>query len=130
MTRSRLLAVVGVGLVLLVAAVAAVALRDGSDNPRFEVMPPEGVVDYDYVIPQGTQARIRAGETIEIMPDRLDVKVGETIRIRNDDVEGVVAGIFYVGSGEEVQMKFRTPGELIGECEVSSSGEFVISVTA
>lgn len=129
MTRGRLLAAVLVAAVAVAAVVAVVASRDGG-GVRLEVMPPDGSVDYDYVIPAGTQDLIRAGETVEIMPDRLDVTVGETIRIRNDDSEGVVAGIFYVGAGEEVQMRFTTPGELIGDCDVSESGEFVINVEA
>jgi len=127
-TRGRMVAIGGLTLVVVVAVVAVVAVRGDGDGVRLEVMPPEGSVDYDYVIPPGTQDRIRAGDDVEIMPDRLDVTVGETIRIRNDDSEGVVAGIFYVGAGEEVQMRFTTPGELIGDCDVSASGEFVINV--
>ncbi len=128
MTRGRMVAIGGLALVVVVVAV--VAIRGDGDGVRLEVMPPEGTVDHDYVIPPGTQDRIRAGDDVEIMPDRLEVTVGETIRIRNDDTEGVVAGIFYVGAGEEVQMKFTTPGELIGDCDVSASGEFVIDVQA
>jgi plastocyanin len=84
--------------------------------------------DYEYLIPYGTQRRIASGEKIEIMPERLEVEVGESIRITNEDNKGAFVGIFYVGAGETVRMKFTTPGELSGKCEVSSSGEFTIAV--
>ncbi len=88
----------------------------------------DGSVDYDFVIPPGTQDKINAGELVEIVPQRLDVEVGESIRIRNDDDRGAFVGIFYVGAGEVVRMRFTTPGELKGACDVHPSGEFIIDV--
>lgn len=129
------LAVVGaIVLVLFGAGVAIlVATRDDrtDGNPTLEVLVDENKddVDYDYVIPAGTQDAKLRGETVEIMPSTLDVEVGESIRIRNDDDAGAFAGIFYVGAGEVVSMKFTSPGTLSGACDLTPGGEFTINVT-
>ena len=119
-------------LVLFVGGIATVLVlqndRAGS-GPQLEVLAEDGAVDHDYVIPPGTQDRIRRGEQIAIVPQVLDVEVGESIRIRNDDDAGAFVGIFYVGAGEVVRMRFTTPGELTGVCDVHPSGEFTINVT-
>ena len=125
-----------VGAVVLVAAVAAVAVfavvrltgDDGTGAAQLQVVDADGEVDHDYVIPAGTQDRRRRGETIEIMPARLDVRVGESIRITNDDDAGAFVGIFYVGAGEVVSMRFTTPGTLSGACDLTPDGEFTIDV--
>jgi len=129
------LAVVGaIVLVLFGSGIAVlVATRDDptGGNPTLEVLGSDEEdtdVDYDYVIPAGTQDRKLGGETVEIMPPTLDVEVGESIRIRNDDDAGAFVGIFYVGAGEVVSMRFTTPGTLTGVCDVSASGEFTINV--
>lgn len=85
--------------------------------------------NYDYLIPAGTAARIAAGRPFDVVPQRLDVKVGETIRIRNQDSVGAEVGVFFVGPGETVSMKFTKPGVLRGKCTVHRSGEFTINVT-
>lgn len=129
------LAVVGaIVLVLFGSGVAVlVATRDDrtGGNATLEVLgPDEGKrVDYDYVIPAGTQDAKLRGELVEIMPASLDVSVGESIRIRNDDDAGAMVGIFYVGAGEEVSMRFTTPGTLSGACDVSPEGTFTINVS-
>lgn len=118
-------------LALVGMAVAGLLLASCGEEaaPTLEVVGDEAeMVDYDYTIPFGTQRRIASGENIEIMPDRLEVKVGETIRITNEDKAGAFVGIFFVGAGETVSMRFTTPGELTGKCEVNASGEFTIDV--
>ena len=123
----RRLAVLFAG-VALVAGLVACGGDETGDAAKLEVLEAEGSVDYDFVIPPGTQDKIRAGELVEIVPQRLDVEVGESIRIRNDDDRGAFVGIFYVGAGEVVRMRFTTPGELKGACDVHPSGEFIIDV--
>ena len=110
MTR---LAVVGAIVVVLFGSGVAVlvATRDdrADDNATLEVLQEnEGEVDYDYVIPAGTQDAKLRGELVEIMPSSLDVQVGESIRIRNDDDAGAMVGIFYVGAGEVVSTTGRS----------------------
>lgn len=130
MRRPLLIGVV-VAVALVGGAVAAVvALRDADTDgsAQIQVVGEDAEIDYDYVIPAGTQDAKLRGETVEIMPARLEVEVGETIRIRNDDEAGAFVGIFYVGAGEVVSMEFTTPGTLSGVCEFTSEGEFTIDV--
>lgn len=127
-------AAVGVILVTLAAAVAFVVVFRGDDSgggsPTLEVVETDdGEVDHDFVIPAGTEARRLRGETVQIMPETLDVRVGESIRVRNDDDTGAYAGIFYVGPGEVVSMRFTTPGTLSGECDLNAGGTFTVKVS-
>jgi len=93
-------------------------------------VPPPTTFEYDYLIPDGTAARIDAGEPIDIVPRELTVQVGESIRIVNDDQEGHVVGVFFVGAGETLTKSFTAPGELSGSCTVHSAGEFTLRVEA
>ncbi|MFV0316265.1 MAG: hypothetical protein ACK5O2_04805 [Microthrixaceae bacterium] len=88
-----------------------------------------GDYDYDYVIPDGTSVRLDLGEEVEIVPQELDVKVGERIRIVNEDSRGAAVGIFWVPANRTVAMEFTSPGSLTGACDVHPSGEFTINVT-
>lgn len=129
----KLPAIIGAVVIVVFGAGVAVMLATRNDRadeaPRLEVIQEDpDEVDYDYVIPEGTQAKLSRGEPVEIMPPTLDVEVGESIRIRNDDNEGAMVGIFYVGAGEVVSMRFTTPGTLSGVCEVNAEGTFTINV--
>lgn len=99
----------------------SVGLASAADETTFE---------YDFLIPSGTAARIDAGETVELVPAVLEVRVGEAIRIVNEDDEGHVVGVFYVGAGETLTKRFTSPGELSGACELHSDGEFTVRVSA
>jgi hypothetical protein len=127
--RHRPVAVLGV----LVAAVLALILGgcgDTGGRADIEVMDDGGdAVTHEFVIPFGTSQRLAGGEQIAIVPQELAVNVGDTIRIRNDDAFGSQVGIFHVGAGETVTMKFTTPGTLTGACDVHPSGEFTIQVS-
>lgn len=126
----------------LLAAVAAVPVLvtgacsdDGTETssaavPELQVVDPDAAegYDYDYVIPFGTGRRLDGGEEVEIVPAELDVKVGERIRIVNEDVRGAAVGIFWVPAERTVAMEFTTPGTLTGECDVHPSGVFTINV--
>jgi len=136
---SLIVAVLAVVLAACGSDSAAVAGGDGGSAEGGSANaedPPELVVvdsdapqyDYDYVIPFGTGRRLDGGEEIEIVPGVLDVEVGETIRIVNEDVRGAAVGIFWVPAERTVAMEFTTPGTLTGECDVHPSGVFTINV--
>jgi plastocyanin len=122
-----------VGWYLLVAIfiVAAVVTACGDDRSGALIATgdEDAAADYAYVIPDGTGARIAAGEPVEILPAQLDVRVGETIRIVNQDTEGHFVGIFYVGAGETVTQQFASPGEFVGNCTVHPSGQLTLTVS-
>jgi len=83
---------------------------------------------YDFLIPPGTADRIAAGELVEILPAELEVKVGEALRIVNEDSEDHVVGVFFVAAGETLTQRFSTEGILEGACSVHPSGAFTLRV--
>lgn len=103
---------------------------DTASVPELQVVDPDAAsYDYDFVIPPGTGERMDRGEEVEIVPAELDVKVGERIRIVNEDERGAAVGIFWVPAERTVAMEFTTPGTLTGACDIHPSGEFTINVT-
>lgn len=120
-------------VLIVVVAVSAWAIGTGlrDDDPRsFQVDAAQGVTefDHDYLIPAGTADRIAAGEGVEIVPAELVVRVGESIRIVNEDDTDHLVGLFFVGAGQTLTQRFRSPGTLEGECSVHPSGQFSITV--
>jgi plastocyanin len=87
-------------------------------------------VDFDYVIPPGAGLALDAGEPLSILPADLDAKVGQTIRIVNEDDRGHLVGPWFVGAGETLRQRFASPGEFIGECTVHPSGLITVTVSA
>ena len=68
------------------------------------------------------------GAPLTILPAELEVQVGETIRIVNEDDRGHSVGPFFVGANETLTQRFSSPGEFVGICTVHPSGEFVLVV--
>ncbi len=123
-SRRRSTALLAAGVFALAAcggesASTTLAVSDVGDDATFE---------HDYTIPLGTADRIDAGEPVEIVPREMEVRVGESIRIVNDDSEGHIVGVFYVGAGETLTKEFATAGVLEGECSVHPSGQFTLRV--
>jgi len=113
--------------VVVVAAVSIVISMNRSD-PQFREVATSERADYEYMIPIGTGNRIDAGEKISIIPAELEVHVGESIRIINNDDRGHVVGVFFVGPGETMSQEFTSPGTLTGGCTIHPSGEFTLQV--
>jgi hypothetical protein len=93
--------------------------NDGSRQPP----------DYSYVIPAGSGAAIDQGKSLDILPEELDVRVGQIIEIVNDDDRGHLIGPFFVGKGETLRQRFSSPGTFVGECTVHPSGQIVLRVS-
>lgn len=124
-------------VVVAVGIVAAVVLgsggtdgHPGGDRPGLEVVSGQSGVTHSFVVPVGAGARTAQGEDLGIVPGRLDVRVGDTIRIRNDDDVEAKVGIFTVAPHSSVTMRFTSVGRLEGSCDVHPSGRFVIDVAA
>ncbi len=115
---------------MMVAAVALTLTACTSDDGdlTFDDASLENA-DFNYVIPLGTGERIDAGEPLDILPGRLEAKVGQVIHIKNEDDRGHLVGPFFVGAHEELSQRFSSPGELTGDCSVHPSGQFVVSIT-
>jgi hypothetical protein len=84
--------------------------------------------DWSYAIPPGTGARLDQGDPVEILPARIDARVGQVIRIVNHDNRGYLLGPFYVGAHETLLQRFTTPGTFKGACAVHPSGRIVLDV--
>jgi hypothetical protein len=85
--------------------------------------------DYSFSIPAGAGEAYDRGEPLEVLPAELDVKVGEVIEIVNQDDRGHLVGPFFVGEGETLRQRFRSPGTYVGVCTVHPSGELSLTVT-
>lgn len=112
------------------AVLAFVALLAGCGDGGTAV--PGGVAageTFEYVVPRGTQQLIDKAAVVEIMPARLELKVGDILRIRNDDDFDQMVGPYLVRAGEQFELQYRSPGRFEGACALSSSDSFEIIVT-
>lgn len=87
-----------------------------------------GTIDYSFTIPEGSGEAIDRGEPLDILPQSLEVQVGEVLELVNQDDRGHLIGPFFVGAGETLRQRFNAPGSFIGACTVHPSGEFVLTV--
>ena len=110
------------------AVLAIIAVVSGDDEPEFQTIANSDDADYEYTIPLGAGAQIDAGESINIIPAELTVRVGESLRIINDDDRGHVVGVFFVGAGEILSQEFTSTGTLSGGCSIHPSGEFTLQL--
>ncbi|MEK7424634.1 MAG: hypothetical protein AAB131_12450 [Actinomycetota bacterium] len=116
----------------LAAVLTAAACAGGSGGPTASATPVTtvpGPYDYEYVIPEGTAYLISAGEDPGVMPASLDVRLGETIRIVNDDVQSHTIGTFYVLAGTTLTYRFAAAGVFEGVCSTNPTDTFILTVT-
>lgn len=116
-------------LVVRVVCAVLVAVSTGCADTPATVEVVDGEADYAFVVPAGTADRVARGEPVNIMPNRLEVKVGEVIRIENNDDEGTTAGPYYVPAGSTIVQRFDSAGRYVGECAISTDGSYEIVVT-
>ncbi len=109
---------------------ALVACGDDTTQPQTEAVDESAAATFEYVIPVGAGEALDAGTPLEILPAELQVNVGDTIRIENQDSRGHTVGPFFVGANETLTQRFSTPGEFVGVCTVHPSGELVLIVNA
>ena len=124
MSRRILLAVTAV-----LIAMGGCASGDGDEKVATAPLAIGAEATYEYTVPAGTGLRIDNGEVISLMPSRLEVKVGESIRIINEDDRDYMIGVFFVKAKQSLAMQFTNPGTLSGSCDMSADGEFVIIVS-
>ncbi|MCP4309277.1 MAG: hypothetical protein GY926_03545 [bacterium] len=114
--------------VLLAFSLLLVACGSDEPGPLLSDDASSDVPDYSYVIPAGAGEAIDRGEPVDILPQALDVEVGELFELVNLDDRGHLVGPFFVGAGETLRQRFSAPGTFIGGCSVHPSGEFVLTV--
>jgi plastocyanin len=79
-------------------------------------------------VPLGTAARIAAGEEVVLVPETLEVEVGDTLEIRNHDVYTHEVGPYLVAAGQVLEQTFTSPGVIEGVCSLNPMGEVRIVV--
>ena len=107
-----------------------VGCGDDTSQPGTEAVSDTEAATFEYVIPVGAGEALDAGTPLEILPAELQVNVGDTIRIENQDDRGHTVGPFFVGANETLMQRFSTPGEFEGVCTVHPSGQLVLIVNA
>ena len=117
----------GLGAIAATAVLMAACGSD-ADQPTTEGVAAVERATLEYVIPAGAGEALDAGTPLEILPAELEVNVGDTIRIENQDDRGHTVGPFFVGADETLTQRFSTPGEFEGVCTVHPSGQLVLRV--
>lgn len=125
---TRRFAVAGAVVLSLLVGVGCGGDRDKAKIGQAENVDPNEKATYEYNVPFGTGNRMDSGEVVEIMPSDLQVTVGESIRIDNDDIRDYMIGPFFVMAGQTLAMRFTQPGTIEGVCEINPEGKFVITV--
>jgi hypothetical protein len=85
-------------------------------------------VTYRYVIPAGTGDRITAGEEVEIVPARLEVRVGDRLLLRNKDDVQHHMGPLQVDPNGLMSLTFSDEGTIRGLCTLNQEGTAAIVV--
>lgn len=112
--------------IVLIAVAAAVA---GAAVVLALVFWPEAAAEtYTYVVPEGTQGRIDAGEEISLFPRDLEVRVGDRLIIENEDDATHQVGPYVIGGGQRIEQRFGVPGTIEGFCTLHPSGQVTIVV--
>lgn len=108
-----------VALALGAAVVAVAALTRDEREPQ----------TVTFVVPDGAAEDAYFGKPVDVMPPEVELRVGDTLVVRNDDSQTASVGPFTVRAGETLRQTFRRPQTLIGECTLSGTGEVKIIVT-
>lgn len=58
----------------------------------------------------------------------MEVRVGEVIRIENQDDRGHLVGPFFIGANETLTQRFSSEGTFQGSCTVHPSGQITLTV--
>ena len=89
---------------------------------------PPAVVEYGVVIPKGTGKRIRSGFHLFLIPENLQLHVGDSLVVVNEDTQVHEVGPFFVRPGETMVQTFTETGKFIGACTFHPVGEVSIEV--
>lgn len=114
---------------LLLGALAMLAALGVLAAQVIDARRPPSPKTYRYVVPAGTAAKLAAGERLDLMPARLDVRVGDSLVIENRDTKAQQVGPYLVGAGQTLRQRFEDPGTIRGTCTVNGAGTVTIVVT-
>ena len=117
--RAAILAAV-VGLPIALAAIAWAAFA-----PL-----PAGTHALAFVIPSGTAARLRSGETFSVLPSPIHLTVGvrDVLVLTNDDDVIHQVGPIILGSRQTYRIPFRRPGRFQYACSLHAAGTLALVI--
>lgn len=105
------------GLVVLLAAGGLAGCGEDRQAQTVEV-----------VVPAGTQDRLDAGEVVDVMPARIELRVGDTLLMRNEDDVDQSVGPYFVTAGGELSLTYSVAGRYEGYCPLSGTDGYEIVV--
>jgi len=111
---------IAIPIALLAGAVAFLAVT---------LMAPSEPEELAIVVPAGTWERIERGEDVELMPVEVELSVGDSIRLRNDDERTHTVGPFVVRPDEEVYYTFGEPAIIEGACTINPDETIRITIS-
>lgn len=112
----------------LAAFLAGAALLVAVPVGLARLVGPPPVTVHTFTIPEGTGARLAAGETVEILPADLRMAVRDRLVISNEDSEPHEIGPFVVASGSKLDTRFSEALSVDGNCSLHPSGSISIRV--
>jgi hypothetical protein len=118
MRPARLVVLIVVGAILTAGSLTACGEGSESRGKTTEL-----------VVPAGTNDRLQAGEEVTIMPSRLELRVGDTLLIRNEDTTDQTVGPYFVKAGGEIRLTYGKAGAYEGYCPLSQGHRYEIVVT-
>ncbi|HEY7625922.1 MAG TPA: hypothetical protein VH761_02600 [Ilumatobacteraceae bacterium] len=119
-TTQRVLRALTIGLIAAVAVVPASC--GGGSGGKGKVV--------EIVVPAGTQDKLDRGEIVDIMPAELYFRIGDVLRIRNNDRAAQYVGPYVVQAGEQFELKYGATGSYGGLCNLSGGNTYKIVITA
>ena len=127
--RSTMGRVGGLAILAIASIVPGACSADsGGELEAVPVTAIAGPFTFDYLIPDGTATKIALGQDPRIVPTEITARVGDTIRIVNDDRKSHTIGTFYVLAGTTLTYRFSTVGVFEGVCSTTPSDTFILTV--
>ncbi|MGA0862527.1 MAG: hypothetical protein ACO3RB_01405 [Ilumatobacteraceae bacterium] len=120
-TRAASRLIIGLLVAATVAAVAFVGISVATRDPAMV---------HSFTIDAGTQALLDAGKEVPNPPPlTLDVELGDTLEVTNNDSSVHTYAFLVLRPGETGRYTFRNRGVFSGQCTASDHGETTITVT-
>lgn len=123
------LLLIGAALTAIVLLFIVLLAPDGQRASKPSEPSKQGGRTHSFVVPAGTGERLDRGENVEIVPRTLEVKVGDSLVIRNEDSRTHTVGPVVVRAGETAEQNFTRPGVVEGECTVHPDDKFTIRIS-
>lgn len=112
-----------IGLIVILLAAVGLIVANAMQNAASR--------EYVIVIPEGTGARIAAGEDPGVIPEEIRLVLGQkdVLVIKNHDTVGHQISDFWVGAGETLRQEFHSPAIYQGSCTIHKNEQVHIIVS-